>query len=264
MKKKSVFILSFLFIIFLFPYLFKKTSSPQYGYVTKVIDGDTVRLNNGKLLRYLGINTPELRKKDKYGNWYEINDIYAKKAFLFNKNLVENKKIKIEYDKEREDRHGRLLGYVFVKDKFINYELLKSGWAELYIWGPNFKYQDTLAKAFKNALDGRKGIWRDITDISAKDAENYIGKPVILKDEVLDSYSGKNVILLFLPNNFRIVIYKDTLPLFEKNGINPLKYYLGKRIKVYGIVKKYKSFLEMIVHHPVEINIIYDNSDDKI
>ena len=65
--------------------------------VQKVIDGDTIRLSDGRIIRYLGINAPELRKK--VGDlWVYSPEPFAEEAARLNKKLVEGKKVRIEID----------------------------------------------------------------------------------------------------------------------------------------------------------------------
>jgi micrococcal nuclease len=66
-------------------------------FVKRVIDGDTIVLNNGEKVRYIGIDTPE-RDED-----------YYNKAKEFNKKLVEGKTVRLETDVQQRDRYGRLL-----------------------------------------------------------------------------------------------------------------------------------------------------------
>ena len=69
--------------------------------VREVIDGDTIVLDDGRKVRYLGINAPEHGQP------------YAREATNFNRRLVSGLSVRLEFDQERQDRHGRLLAYVY-------------------------------------------------------------------------------------------------------------------------------------------------------
>ncbi|MBW2406005.1 MAG: thermonuclease family protein [Deltaproteobacteria bacterium] len=80
-----------------------------------VHDGDTIVLTDGRYVRYIGINAPEIahdnHKAEAFG--YEAKN--------YNKSLVRSKTVRLEFDKEKYDRHGRLLAYVFLLNgTFIN------------------------------------------------------------------------------------------------------------------------------------------------
>lgn len=134
--------------------------------VNKVIDGDTVQLESGETVRYLGIDAPERFRKEGGA------EFYAAEATRFNKKLVFMKKVRLEFDVEKKDQYGRLLAYVFVKDVFVNAELVKHGCAKAYIKPPNEKYKNLLLANQKKAMDEEKGLWQE----RKKDSEtNYIG-----------------------------------------------------------------------------------------
>ncbi len=120
--------------------------------VVKVIDGDTVVLSDGRTVRYIGIDTPE-----KGQPFYEA-------AKNFNRKLVQGKAVELEFDIERYDRYGRLLAYVFVRDKtgrriFVNAEMVRNGFALTYTRPPNVKYADLFIRLQEDARKKRRGLW---------------------------------------------------------------------------------------------------------
>lgn len=83
--------------------------------VREVIDGDTVVLNNGQKVRYLGVNAPEHGQP------------YAREATDFNRQLVSSVSVRLEFDKVQQDRYGRLLAYVYQGSIIVNERLLAEG-----------------------------------------------------------------------------------------------------------------------------------------
>ena len=127
--------------------------------VVRVVDGDTVILNiDGQRtrVRLIGIDTPESVAEDKSRNVKE-----GKIASEYTKNLLENKKVRLEFDDEKKDVYERKLGYVFLDDEFINEKLLKEGMAKLYTKTTNKKYSERLRKAEQYARKNKKGFWKD-------------------------------------------------------------------------------------------------------
>ena len=122
-------------------------------FVSYVIDGDTVALSNGERLRYIGINTPEIRHPIRGLEPYGIE---AKK---FNEEKVNRRWVRLEFDIEKRDKYGRLLAYVFYDDIFINAELIKSGLAKVMTIPPNTKYHSLLSTLEKKARASHVGIW---------------------------------------------------------------------------------------------------------
>src|SRR4030042_4044160 len=83
--------------------------------IIQVIDGDTIIIEGGYHVRYIGIDAPEK------------NQPYFLEATRINKELVEGKKVRLEKDTSEKDRYGRLLRYIFVDDLFVNTELRRLG-----------------------------------------------------------------------------------------------------------------------------------------
>lgn len=106
----------------------------NYHLVTRVIDGDTIVLENGTRVRYIGIDTPE---RDEAG---------YQEATEANRKLVEGKKVRLEYDVDRIDRYDRTLAYVYVNGIFVNAYLLENGFAEVMTIKPNVKYKELFRK----------------------------------------------------------------------------------------------------------------------
>lgn len=146
---KLKFLLIFLILPFLLiPFFLSRNSSQSSVFVSRVIDGDTFELANGKKVRLLGIDAPE---KDQY--FY----LEAKEKL---KELIEGKEVFLEADAENKDSLGRLLRYVFVNKTFVNLEMVKQGYAIAYIVGPNEKYSEQLKQAEAYARENELGIWK--------------------------------------------------------------------------------------------------------
>jgi len=67
-------------------------------FCVRVIDGDTIVLDGGEKVRYIGINTPETKHPRK-----PVQRM-GKEASEANRILVEGKQVGLEYDAERTDR----------------------------------------------------------------------------------------------------------------------------------------------------------------
>ncbi len=119
--------------------------------VKKVIDGDSIVLESGQEVRYIGINAPELP-----------NGCFAQEATNKNKELVEGKQVRLEKDVSETDIYGRLLRYVYLDSLFINDYLVRNGYAYDFAYAPDIKLQEQFAKAEEKAKESRQGLWGDI------------------------------------------------------------------------------------------------------
>ncbi len=66
----------------------------------------------------------------------------------------------LEYDKEKEDRYGRTLAYVWLDEKTMyNEELVKKGLAREKYFSPNGKYRSTFEKDEQQAKKDKVNLW---------------------------------------------------------------------------------------------------------
>ena len=126
------------------------TSTPEAATVTRVIDGDTIVIDTGQRVRYIGIDTPEV---------YPEQEAYGMEAWQANRELVEGRKVRLERDVSETDKYGRLLRYVYVEDTLVNAELVRRGLAEARAYPPDTKYQQLLEQAEEEARQAGRGMW---------------------------------------------------------------------------------------------------------
>ncbi|MBI2902665.1 MAG: thermonuclease family protein [Candidatus Methylomirabilis oxyfera] len=129
--------------------------------VREVIDGDTIVLRDGRKVRYLGINAPEHGQP------------YAREATNFNRRVVSGVPVRLEFDQAREDRHGRLLAYVYVmkcevqgagcgEEALVSEQLLAEGLAHVFFMPPNIRYVERFLQVQERAKTAKKGMWNAV------------------------------------------------------------------------------------------------------
>lgn len=135
-------------------------------FVRWVDDGDTIVLADGRRIRYIGINAPEIGHAD------IKPERLGPEAKNFNKQLVFRTFVRLEFDKEKMDHYGRNLAYVFSPAEiFINKALLSRGYAYYLYRYPNLRYHEPLLEAQRLAMKAKMGIWRDWKETDGR----YIG-----------------------------------------------------------------------------------------
>lgn len=149
-KKTIAFLLSPLLVVlgcfFLVFSLASSHDSKGPFRVKRVVDGDTIVLDDGRHVRYIGINTPERGGRF----WKEAKDCNTRK--------VGGKAVTLEFGQVREDTYGRILAYVTVEDDMVNAHLLKEGWAHLFVLEP-ITYYDHFRRLQEEARTKGLGIW---------------------------------------------------------------------------------------------------------
>jgi micrococcal nuclease len=138
------------------------TRADLAGRVTRVVDGDTVkvRLADGRgtrTVRYIGVDTPESVKPG------EPVQCFAKQASAFNERLVRGRRVRLKLGRERTDRYGRMLAYVYVRGasgRFVNGELVRRGYARTLEIPPNTDFADRFDRLQRQARERGRGLWR--------------------------------------------------------------------------------------------------------
>ena len=161
----------------------EETSTTKSGVeykVVDVIDGDTLVLSNNKHVRLIGINTPE---SERYFYW-ESKEVL--------KLMVLNKNVRLEKDVDDRDAYGRLLRYVYIGNLFVNLEMVKRGFANVFTFPPNVKYTDSFIEAERDARTNEIGLWKKSNssnieinincDAEGDDRINLNGEYVIFKN----------------------------------------------------------------------------------
>ena len=123
-------------------------------HVERVIDGDTLRVSPGETVRLIGVNTPETVKRD-----YPVEP-WGPEASAFTKKFVAGGTVRLQFDRERIDPHGRYLAYVWVGERMLNEVLAREGLAR---YEPQYRYSPTMKRRFRQAQraaqDEHRGIW---------------------------------------------------------------------------------------------------------
>ena len=127
--------------------------APDHRFCARVIDGDTIVLDGGERVRLIGIDTPE--KDDPRPRVRKL----AAAATGFTRRLCQRRAIRLEYDFERQDRHGRTLAYVFLEDgTFVNAEIVRQGYGFAYTRFP-FRYLEEFRAYEREARAAGRGLW---------------------------------------------------------------------------------------------------------
>ena len=130
-----------------------RLQEPQYATVVSVVDGDTIKVSMDNTLysvRYIGIDTPESTTQI---------EPFGKEASKKNTELVSGQEVTMYRDVSETDQFDRILRFVFVGDTFVNYELVKQGYATAFRYEPDVSCADLMAQAEVDARAVGFGMW---------------------------------------------------------------------------------------------------------
>ena len=152
--KTFKYLCSFVLVTIMFACTSLNSVSFANSNVSYVYDGDTLTLENGKKVRLVQIDTPELSPAECYG--IQARDLLRKMI------VTSSIQLKKEPASANKDFYKRLLRYVFVGSKNLNLELVKQGAAApRFFNGERGKYANQLLKATQLAQQNKVGLWRE-------------------------------------------------------------------------------------------------------
>ncbi len=128
--------------------------------VQRVVDGDTLLLANRARVRLVGVDAPETNGPDQQGQ------PFAAEASEFARRFVDQARgmVRLQFDRERVDKYGRFLAYVWVGDRMLNEELVRAGLATAET---GFRYAPTMKDRFRRAEEEAKSAGRGIWSLRA-------------------------------------------------------------------------------------------------
>lgn len=239
-------------------------SGPK-GIVISVTDGDTIVLDSDIRVRMIGIQSPKLPLGRVGFEKWPLGD--EAKEFL--ENLVLGKAVEVRYGGQQMDRHGRILGHVFLNEEggqevWAQGAMLENGLARVYSFFDNRFCLNELYRVEAQARVERKGIWDGEVFYAIRRGD----KPTQLLER-LDHYEivegriinadrvGPRIYLNFgtyWKEDFTVVIERQALRIFEREGIDPLALE-NSLVRVRGWIDR-KNGPKIELTHPEQIEVL--------
>lgn len=182
--------------------------------VEAVFDGDTVRLTDGRKVRFLGINTPEVAHGGK------PEEPLAQAARQELEALLKHKPIYLVTGRDSHDHYGRVLGHLFNgQGDNITAALLQQGVGFQVTILPNLRYVDCYSDAQQQARRAGAGVWgheyyKPIASTSGQLKGGYARVQGRVESVVL----SKKAIFVELEGQVSLKIEKKVVPYIE-NGL---------------------------------------------
>jgi len=135
------------------PFRFESPTAPADARTATVVyvqDGDSIRVEidgQEERVRLIGINTPEQ------------GECFGQEARALLDDMIGGQQVLVGIDVEEFDQYGRILGYVWLGDIFVNAELVRQGAALVRGYEPNTSLQAVLDEAEQIAQDAGTGVW---------------------------------------------------------------------------------------------------------
>lgn len=226
--------------------------------VDYIIDGDTFVTDDGKHVRMIGINTPEI------GRHGDKDEPFASQARLKLTKLIFNQNVRLSFGERHKDRYGRLLAHVYKENGvWVNNEMIKEGLAHVYSFPDNRQLTKKLIQTENKARQENKGMWAHPRWKTYTSVDNIpdkaIGQFNIFEGKVLNTTRVSDRTYLNFGSNWRTdfttEIPKRYYELFKKSGIDIEQDYNGKKVQVRGVFKPVNGVLTTSTH-PEQLTIL--------
>lgn len=132
---------------------------PETGTVASVLDGETLKLSDGRTVRLIGAKAPMAPLGWRGDDPWPLVD-EAKQALMA---LASGKTVELRFGGARTDRHGYALAQVFVVEGehrlWLQHALLAQGLARVYSFPDNRACVGELLVEEREARAKRRGVW---------------------------------------------------------------------------------------------------------
>lgn len=220
-----------------------------------VNDGDTITLKDGRRVRLIGVDTPEIDFQFK-----DLSAPYATEVKLFLQSIVKpGQTLKLAFGQQKLDPYGRTLAYVYtVAGEHLQELLLGNGFAKAKVFKNDFFWQ-CLAAIEQDARVNKVGLWRHF-DYQAKTPANLSRSDSNQWREVrgvLSGYERKGQdFTLLIDHKLVLMISKQDISKFSNIlNLNLLQSKVVVRGKVYFSYGKWR----INATHPSQITVEKDS-----
>jgi len=219
--------------------------------VDHVYDGDTVTLGDGRRLRLIGIDTPELGRGGKSDQPFAVAARDALRALL-----RDRPELDLRLDQTRRDVHGRLLAHAFLADgTSLSAWLLEKGYATLLIIPPNDWNAACYQAAERRARAGAAGIWAlpEYHAIASTRLPNTARGYHLITGRITHIGRSVHSLWLDLEGKVGVRIARQDLHYFSAWSWDQL---VHRQVMVQGWVYPYHDELQLRLRYPTDLELV--------
>jgi endonuclease YncB( thermonuclease family) len=196
--------------------------------VQRVVDGDTLRLADGRSVRMIGLNTPELGKKGRSDEPFAVAARKRLEALV----AASDGRVGLLPGKESKDHYGRTLAHVYSVDGAnLEAQMLAEGLGFQVAVAPNVDLVDCQQAAERSARQAGLGIWRQSPVLQAEQI-NASGFAV-LSGRVSKVQRNRGGVWIELQDSLVLRVAPHLFGQFDVASLERLK---GKQIEARGWV----------------------------
>ncbi|MNZ55886.1 SPBc2 prophage-derived endonuclease YokF precursor [compost metagenome] len=196
--------------------------------VQRVVDGDTLRLSDGRNVRMIGLNTPELGKQGRSDEPFAVAARKRLEALV----AASDGRVGLVPGKESKDHYGRTLAHVYGADGAnLEAQMLAEGLGFQVAVAPNVDLVACQQAAERNARQAGLGVWRQSPVLKAE--QIVTSGFAVLSGRVSKVQRNRGGVWIELQDSVVLRVAPNLLTRFDVNSLESLK---GKQIEARGWV----------------------------
>jgi len=196
--------------------------------VQRVVDGDTLRLSDGRSVRMIGLNTPELGKKGRSDEPFAVAARKRLEALV----AASDGRVGLLPGKESQDHYGRTLAHVYGADGAnLEAQMLAEGLGFLVAVPPNVDLVGCQQAAERSARRAGLGIWRQSPVLKADQIKT--SGFTVLSGRVSRVQRNRGGIWIELQDSLVLRVAPNLLSHFDAAALEKLK---GRQVEARGWV----------------------------
>ncbi|PMX02671.1 nuclease [Pseudomonas sp. FW215-R2] len=196
--------------------------------VQRVVDGDTLRLNDGRSVRMIGLNTPELGKQGRSDEPFAVAARKRLEALV----AESDSRVGLLLGAESKDHYGRTLAHVFsAKGDNLEAQMLADGLGFQVAVAPNVDLVDCQQAAERRARQAGLGLWKRSPVLKAEQIER--SGFAVVSGRVSKVQRNRGGIWIELQDKLVLRVAPNLLDRFDDASLLALK---GRQIEARGWV----------------------------
>jgi len=196
--------------------------------VQRVVDGDTLRLVDGRNVRLIGLNTPELGKQGRSDEPFAVAARKRMEALV----AASNGRVSLLPGRESKDRYGRTLAHVYGADGAnLEAQMLADGLGFQVAVAPNVDLVECQRAAERIARQAGLGVWRRSPVLKAEQISD--SGFAVLSGRVSKVQRNRGGIWIELDASVVLRVAPNLLERFDVRSLQALK---GRQIEARGWV----------------------------
>jgi endonuclease YncB( thermonuclease family) len=196
--------------------------------VQRVVDGDTLRLADGRSVRMIGLNTPELGKKGRSDEPFAVAARKRLEALI----AASDGRVGLLAGKESKDHYGRTLAHVYSADGAnLEAQMLAEGLGFQVAVAPNVDLVDCQQAAERSARQAGLGVWRQSPVLKAEQIS--VSGFAVLSGRVSKVQRNRGGVWIDLQDSLVLRVAPNVLGQFDVASLERLQ---GKKVEARGWV----------------------------